>query len=56
MQNKIHWLKTGENSSDLKLLFNSNLASTRLRIGVACQYLLKNNLYISYINNILSSE
>jgi hypothetical protein len=54
MQNKIHWLSAGKNSSDLKLLFNSNRASTRLRTGVACQYLLKNNYEITFGDYILN--
>jgi hypothetical protein len=55
MQNKIHWLSPGDNSSDLKVLLDSNLASTRLRTAVACQYLLKNNFEVTYGDTIINN-
>jgi hypothetical protein len=55
MQKKIHWLKSGDSSNDLKLLLCSNLASTRLRTAVASQYLFKNNFQVSYGDTIVGN-
>lgn len=51
MKKRIHWLSDG-NNVELDLLFESNLASTRLRTAVACKF-LKSKGYTATVGDFI---